>query len=276
MNNIRKWRFRFVVIVLVVGGFLGWMALQQTSTAGAAQKTQTVNPGLQMLRASEKGPPEMEKLKDTKPAPTKAPAQSSRDELLQQVLKQPGGKDKIQKANPKGLKLGVGSDTTGWSLTSLSSLNPFKAGVAHAGTYMSLTPRYYSCGLPFNGRLYIVGELGGSYGWGSDYARLSNLNWYQIGTKITKPCVYLSMRAGTSGWYLINFETYNGAKATLWHWAYGAGHSTVQTWDLQSRTGHVDHPALLNLSTGYHRFYWVVESGNSSHVHLYRVTAEKI
>ena len=40
MKDLGTWRFRFVIIVLVAGGFLGWTALQQTSPVEAAQRVQ--------------------------------------------------------------------------------------------------------------------------------------------------------------------------------------------------------------------------------------------
>ncbi|MBN2514867.1 MAG: hypothetical protein JXC33_02415 [Deltaproteobacteria bacterium] len=338
MKDLRTWRFRFVVIALVVGGFLGWMALQQSviSTADAAQKVQTINPGLQMLPASAKGPPEMDKLKEDKTAPTKertrptreallqkvtkqqggqekvqqakakqqgktvlrassteppetakmkdtkaAPTQErtrpTRDTLLQQVLKQPGGKDKIQKAKPEGFKLGAGPETTGWFFSSLSHLNPFQAGVAHAsGTPLILTPYAPTKSSPFYGKIYINGEISGAWNSGSTYARLYNRYWgSSIGTRIDKPSVYLNISVPTSGWYLINFETFNGAKATLKHWT-GSGYATVQTWDERSHYYHTDHPVLLNLSVGSHYFYWIVEPGTTQNMYLYRVSVEKM
>jgi len=338
MKDLRKLRFRFIIVVLVIGGFLGWMALQQTSPVEAAQKVQKLKPILNALPASAKGPPEMAKLKNVKAVPTKARTRPKRNALLQKVakqkggqekvqkakakqrgktvlrasskeppgmaklkgmkvaptklrtrparnvlfqkvFKQPGGKEKLQRARPKGLKLGAGSDTTGWSLSSLSSLNPFRAGVAHAsdGTTLYLTPQYPYKTSPFYGRLIIIGELGGYYNTYSGRARL--YNWYlgsQIGTRVYKPCAYLAIRVPTSGWYMINFETYNGARATLKHYVSGSGYPTVQTWDERSHTGWTDHPALLNLSAGYHYLYWVVEPGTSSYSYLYRVSVERI
>jgi hypothetical protein len=337
MKDLRKWRFKFVVIALVVGGFLGWMALQQTSPAEAAQEVQKLKPGLQMLpasakeppemaklkdtkavptkartrptrdallqkvakqkegqdkvqrakakqkgktvlRAASKEPPEMAKLKDTKAVPTKARTRPSRNALLQKVLKQPGGKEKIQKANPKGLKLGAGWDTTGWSLPSLSSLNPFTAGVAHASdaTTLVLTPQYPYKSSPFWGVMCIFGELGGYYNTYPGRARFYNYYNSSLGTRIYKPLAYVKINAPSSGWYLFNFETYNGAKATLKHSVSGSGYVTVQTWDERSHTGWTDHPALINLSAGYHYFYWTVEPGSSFYVYLYRVSIEKM
>ncbi|MBN2517065.1 MAG: hypothetical protein JXC33_13660 [Deltaproteobacteria bacterium] len=342
MNDLRKWRFRFVVIALVVGGFLGWIALQQSSPAVAAQKVQTVKQGLQMLpasaaespgmeklketkavptkarklptrdsllqqvakqpggqekvqkakakqqsktvlRASSAESPEMEKLKDTKAVPTKARTLPSRKTLLQQILNQPDGKEKIQKANPKGFKLGAGLDTTEWSLPSLSYLNPFQAGLAHAsdGNLVYLTPDVPHKSSPFYAALNTAGEMrGNNFNRYPGRARL--FPYYSnpsLGTDIRNPYAKLTIRAPASGWYMINFETYPyGAKAKLKHQS-GSSYrtiETVQTYDLRSHRGFIDHPALVNLSAGYHHFYWVVESGTSYEVCLYRVSVEKM
>lgn len=340
MKDIRKWRFRFVVIVLVAGGFFCWMALQQTGPAVAAQKVQIVKPGLQKLPASAKEPPDMVELKDTKAVPTKSLKQSTRedllqkvlkqpggkekiqrakakqqdttvlrssskeppgiaevkdtkavpmkslkqstrDELLQKVLKQPGGKEKIQRANPRGFKPGARSDVTGLSLSSLTALNPFQAGIAHAsnGT-MYLSPGSPYRTTPFYAYISTIGELGGYSNTRSGRARLYNYTLSsQIGTRVYKPSVQLRFNAVSTGWYLINFMTYPyGAKATLKHWN-GSTYTTVQIWDERSQHStysYVDHPAMINLSAGYHTFYWIVEPGTRSDAYLYYVSIEKI
>jgi len=337
MKDLWTWRFRFVVIALVVGGFLGWMALQQVGTAEAAQKVQKLKPilhalpasakvppemaklkgmkavptkartrpsrnallqkvtkqkggqekvqkakakqrGKTVLRASSKEPLEMAKLKGTEAVPTKARTRPSRNALLQKVFKQPGGKEKLQRVRPKGLKLGAGSDTAGWSLPSLSSLNPFTAGVAHASdaTTLYLTPKYPYKSSPFTGFLFIMGELGGYYNTCSGRARLRNYSHPTLGTRIYKPLAYVRINAPSSGWYLFNFETYNGAKATLKHYVIRSRYVAVQTWDEHSHTGWTDHPALINLSAGCHYFYWIVESAYHNNLYLYRVSVEKM
>jgi hypothetical protein len=333
MSDLLKWRFRFVMIVLIALAFLGWSALRDNSLADEAQRGQDLKPVLQMLPSSTKGPPEMEnlkedkgppdkartnpsrdvllqevakqprgqekvqqakarhqgaallrssstappemeKLKEEKGPPDKARTNPSRDVLLQEILKQPGGHEKIQRANPKGFKLGPRSEKPGWSIPLLSYLNPFQAGVAQAsGTPLILTPYAPSKTSPFPGKLYIDGELSGAWNLNTYYARLFNFSTSsQIGTQILKPCTNLQVTVPISGWYLVNFETWNGAWATLKHYT-PAGYVTVQTWDQRGKTAYVDHPALLNLSAGSHNFYWIVNGGN---IWLGRVTVEKL
>ncbi|MBT8491142.1 MAG: hypothetical protein KJN62_08830, partial [Deltaproteobacteria bacterium] len=131
---------------------------------------------------------------------------------------------------------------------------------------------------PFWGELRIAGELGGYYNTYSGRARFYNLSLSsQIGTQIIKPCALLKIRVPIQGWYIINFETYHrGAKATLKHMEL-YGYRTVQTWDERYHPeGWVDHPALVNLSAGWHHFYWVVERLSSINACLYRVTVQKL
>jgi hypothetical protein len=241
------------------------------------QKAKAKQQGKAVLRSSAKGPPEMAQMKDEKPEPTKARTRPSRDALLQQVAKQPGGQEKIQRANPKGFKLGPRSDATGWSLPSISSLNPFQAGVAHASsTPLILTPNAPKKTSPFLGYIGIFGEMGGYYKADLDGARLQNYSYPALGMRIQNPFVYLRFNAFKSGWYLINFRTYSyGAKATLKHYT-GSGYATVQTWDLRAQRFWVDHPALLYLSAGYHSFYWVVEPGTSPYAYFRMVSVEKM
>lgn len=234
--------------------------------------------GKMVMRAVTKEPPEMKQVKETEALPTKARVRTTRNVLLDKVARQPGGQEKLRMALPKGLKNGKAPGTSWFSLAFLSELNPFKTGVAHAETDMAvvLTPNYPSKTSPFTAYLYIQGELSGKFNYSSSYARLYNYNLGStIGTNIYKPSARLQVNISSPGWYMINFETYNGAKATLKHWN-GSTYAPIQTWDERSSTGYTDHPALVNLSAGWHYFYWVVEPGTPSNRYIYRISIEKI
>ncbi len=249
----------------------GGQEIVQSAQSGKQEKM--------VLRAATKEPPEMKQVRETEALPTKARVRTTRNVLLDKVARQPGGQEKLRMAKPKGFKTGTAPGTSGFPLASFADLNPFKAGVAHAetGTEVVLTPQYPSKTSPFGADLYILGELSGRFNTSPSYSRLYNYTLGStIGTNIYKPGAKLVLRIPSTGWYMINFETYRrGAKATLKHWT-GVSTEQIQTWDERSSTGYIDHPALVNLSAGWHYFYWIVEPGTGSNMYLYRVSIEKI
>jgi len=264
------------------------------------QKALAGKQGETILQASTSEPPEMKQLKETKALPTKERVRPTRSMLLDKVARQPGGQEKLKMVLPKELKSGKAPFASGFSLTFLSELNPFKAGVAHAAPPVGkkiLTPVYKKSGdanastetavvltpselyktSPFQAEMEIYGVLR-SLTCGPNVAWLNNLN-LPSGTKIYKPCVRLDVNIPSSGWYMINFETYRGTKSTLkyikfngWSWVY----DVIQTWDERNNDGYTDHPALVNLSTGWHSFYWIMEPETNGGRSFYRVSIEKI
>jgi hypothetical protein len=338
MKRLRKLRFRESAVLLIVGGFLGLLFVQQVfvNTTEAQQKAKKFNPVLDQLKGSTKAPadlqglergkapaktaqrkpptmkalmdkvskqpggkekvaaakagkPDKKILKGSTKAPAdleelkkgKAPAKTAQRKpptmkaLMDKVSKQPGGKEKIKRAKTKGKKSGIGSEMTGILLSGLSELNPLKVNVAHAGSIMTLTPYtpYKKLSDTFHGKLYFYGAFRG-YGYDySSYLKLYSFVSSYYGIDIRKPVVRLDVRVPISGWYMINFETYGGAKAHLRTYLNGSM-QTVEGWDSRSTSGsYKDHPALLNLGAGYHSLYWILDGGSP---YIYRVTVQKV
>jgi len=233
-------------------------------------------PDKKILQGSTKAPADLKELNKGK-APAKGAQRRlpTMKALMGKVSKHPGGKEKIRRATTKGKTSGIRSEMTGILLSGLSELNPFKVNVAHAGSILTLTPAYPKKELSykFNGRLVFYGAVRGD---GYDYTNYLQLFSYvvpQWGVDVRRPMAILRLVVPSSGWYMINFETYGGAKAHLRTLVNGSM-QTVEDWNSTRTSGSwKDHPALLNLGAGYHSLYWVVDGGGPF---IYRVTVQRL
>jgi len=279
MKRQRKLRFRGSAVLLIVGCFLGLLFVQQMfmNTTEAQQKTKKFNSVTDQLKGSTKAPADFQELEKGKKAPAKTEQRKppTMKALMDKVSKQPGGKEKIKRATKKGKTSGMGSEMTGILLSGLSELNPFKLKVAHAASSLYLYPNYPYKKLSdtFYGWLYIHGALRGRFYTSSYYVKLWPSHSSTWGYDVRKPYVYLTVRVPYSGWYMINFETYYGAKATLKTRQSGS-YPTVGTYDTRYTSGsYKDHPALLNLAAGTHYFVWILDQG---YPYIFRVSVKKV
>ncbi len=238
------------------------------------EKAKAGKPGKKTHRASDKKPPEIEKLEKEKAPPVKERKQPSVKELLEKVRKQPGGKEKIEAAKKSGAKIGTASDGRG-SSSWLDSFNLFKpkALYAQSSTSVTLTPRTAYVSTPFLCYMYIYGVMRGHL---ANYSSRETIITHRysslLGTTIDNPYICLAVNAPSTGWYLINFETFYGSQVSLKHY-HRPLFETIQTWN-QSGAEYFDYPAVVYLSAGRHYFYWIVESG--SWPWFFRVTVTKI
>ena len=241
----------------------------------AVEKAKAGKPSKKTHLASDKKPPEIEKLEKEKAPPEKKRKQPSVNELLEKVRKQPGGKEKIEAAKKSGAKIGTGSygrESSSW----LDSFNLFKpkALYAQSSTSVVLTPSTPYVSIPFRAYIYIYGVLRGYRHNSPKRERIITTHRNpQLGTIIDNPYIFLCVNIPTTGWYLINFETLYGVRACLKHYP-PYPYETIRCWD-QTGTGWFDYPAVVYLKAGNHYFYWVVESGRYW-PYFYRVTVTKI
>jgi hypothetical protein len=229
-----------------------------------------------MLEASDRVPDAIEQLeKDKEKNPKdKDRKRPSKKELLDRVAKQPGGKEKIEKAEKHGTETGMGRDQAGLSFAWLSSLNPFKAEAAKAqGAFaLTLTPEVP---VTSGGAINFYGELSGSAQAYPNRVKLSyHYDWTGDGARgllIVKPTISVSVRVPTTGWYLLNFEFIYGQDAHLAHFS-GKGMRSVQTWNQYGETGWSDHPVVLYLAAGWHYFYFVQDRSSNNYFYAFTIS----
>ena len=276
MKHLKKLRFRESAVLLIVGVFLGLLFVQQVfvNTTEAQQNTKKFNPVTDQLKGSTMSPADVKELEKGKAPPKEAKRElPTMKTLMDKVSKQPGGKEKIKRATIKGKTSGKGSEMTGILLSGLSELNPFKVEVAHAQSFLTIycySP-YKKLSDTFWGYFILYGV---KRGYGSNSSSLERLvpGIATFGADIRRPALDLKVRVPSSGWYVINVETIYGAKGTLKTYQSGS-FVTLQNFDsLSTPETWKDHPALLNLSAGYHQFYWILEQGAP---YIYRVTVQK-
>ena len=79
--------------------------------------------------------------------------------------------------------------------------------------------------------------------------------------------VLFSFNAPSDGWYIVNIEA-GGVQASLKHYEAGT-YPVVATWNNSGKTGTLSYPVLLEITAGYHYFYWV----SSASVNVYEANA---
>jgi len=353
MKSVTTRRFRYLVLVLVVGGFLGWILFHHTvaSTAELAQVIKMKKPPQQrtikqiqvlpllpasgkespeftmvkqvkvppqarpqpttrellnkiskrpggkekvaaarsgrvakkILPASGKEPPEFARIKQVK-APSKVRLQPTTRELLNKVRLLPGGEQKIQRLKQVRPNISMGLDEKGSALSWLTNLNPFRPKEAHAETdSLTLTTQKLYSYTPFYGKIEFWGTVYGYKNY-KNYAIMHQYTTLKLSqstagllrqmSRSLRPFVKLKVKIPSTGYYVVNFETFRGAQAYLMH-RVGDTYTAEEKWDTRSDKPslYVDHPALLHLSAGEHSLYFVLEQGTTW---FYRATVKKL
>jgi hypothetical protein len=176
--------------------------------------------------------------KGEKPAPRPAATQESPEE--QQLKKNPP-----PTVAPRG-ELSVPVDTL------LSSLNPFRAGLAQAQTAFSvtLTPQNNVSNTP-----YVYFSLFGSdHQTGGWHGLSGHLTISSYTNTETKPYLFAFAQIPTTGWYIINVKGHGRGVAKLRH-LYGG--PIIETWDMSTQTcSPCDYATMEYLQAGVQQFYF--------------------
>jgi hypothetical protein len=269
MKGFKKWSPLCLPVALIVGLVAGWMVVQQVGvTPSEAQGITEYGAILAAklppkLKASPTPPPEEE----MGPPPEQTPRQRpTRESLLEKIRQMPGGKELLEEARKRGARIGMAKPVE--PEPSLSWLNPLRVKVAEAQSSfsMTLTPDSPFSSSPY-GSLYALGSrVGGTLP--NTSVLLYKINYSAtVGTSISQPSVSFTFDAPADGWYIVNIEA-GGAQASLKHYE-GGTWTTVQSWSYSGSSGTLSYPALLELTTGRHNFYWV----SSSTVYVYEADA---
>lgn len=273
MRRLQKWSSVCLPVALIVGLVAGWMVVEQASvTPSEAQMGSGSQPQMQgpppklppKLKASPTPPPEEQEMG---PPPDQTPRQRpTKESLLEKIRNMPGGKEMLEEAKKRGARIGVGPVE---SESAFSYLNPLRVKVAEAQSSFSLTldpsNKWYSSSpsgsITFYGALVDLNTYNGtivrlfptSSGWATTF-----------GIQVVNPLARLYVNVDTDGWYIVNFEAKgtSGSSVSMKHYEGGA-YSTVASWTYSGATQSC--PVLLELSAGYHYFYWI----SSSSVYVY-------
>ncbi len=262
--------------------------LEELKKAGGPPEQKSPNTResvLEKLRSSRSGnarpassgpPPEVQQLEELKKAGT-PPAQRqphTTQELLDKIRSMPGGPEMIEEAKKRGARIGMGSDKSG---PYLSYLNLFRVKEAEAqGTFsVTLNPgnNWYSSSpvayAGFVGAFFFPQGVPSTTPYMNLYS-ISSPTTTGVGTQIILPHVYFLFNAPNDGWYIINFDA-SGVQASLMHYE-GGTFPTVASWNYSGRTGTQSYPAMLELTAGFHSFYWV-SSLSSGFTSVYEANA---
>lgn len=144
----------------------------------------------------------------------------------------------------------------------LASLNPFRARPLMAANKapsvsVTLTPSYRFSSSPYAG----VWMYGAYHSTGATYELLYPGSWSSLSHARTGPFAYIVVHAPADGWYIVNYNGYQGnARADLRAWN-GSSYAPLASWDYSGQYNVKDFPALVQLGAGYHFFYFRVDSG---------------
>jgi hypothetical protein len=272
MKSFKRWSSVCLTVVLIAGLVGGWIAIQQVGvTPSEAQGITEYGAILAAklppkLKAASTPPPEEEQ----GPPPEQTPRQRpTRESLLEKIRQMPGGKEMLEEAKKRGARLGMAKPVEPG--TSLAWMNPFRVKVAEAQSSFSLTldpsNKWYSSSTGGYAYIYFYGVLVDANTYNGTVVRLypTSSTWASnFGIQVVKPLAYLNVRVDTDGWYILNFEAKgtSGSSVSMKHYEGGA-YSTVASWTYSGASQSC--PALLELSAGWHYFYWI----SSSNVYVY-------
>jgi hypothetical protein len=197
-------------------------------------------------------------------APQQGPRQRpTRESLLEKIRNMPGGKEMLEEARKRGARIGMGPVE---SESALSYLNPFRVKEAEAQGSFSLTldpSNNWSSSSPY-GNLTFYGAMVYSSIFTSSTPSMrlypTASGWATtFGIQVVNPLARLYVYVDTDGWYIVNFEAKgtSGTSVSMKHYS-GGTYSTVASWTYSGTTQSC--PALLELSAGYHYFYWISPS----------------
>lgn len=209
-------------------------------------------------------PPGMDRIPENPPAPP-AGRRANAADLLQTIERLPGGAELLQAAKERGF---VRSGRGGNGPFAIDGTGPVVTdGIAAVAQAEKLTLRWDSSRVQANGGDNRMAFMGGvNYGsW-----RFPTMN-AKYGFSGGFPYTSLQFYAPTDGWYIVNLYGYvyaNSSKTGANVSVSVSGIGTVQTFTVENDSyplpknpGWTDMPVLLELSAGYHSFYYYIEFG---------------
>ncbi|MGZ8398950.1 MAG: hypothetical protein ACXWWN_07930 [Gemmatimonadales bacterium] len=217
--------------------------------------------------------PDVKEIKKAEKAPPPPGRSPDLAELIDKIRKQPGGKEKLEKAEKAGAKIPKGAG--GATLESILERMPgprMDGPVFGSDSRAEQLPTLKATRpIPYQnvaGLGYLsVGDWSPNNSnstpmWGP-YYRYLNPNHFLVGNVDVKPYAYASVNVTNPGWYILNFVATKG-KASLKRYVAGSTppFATVTQWDNSaSTTQYESYPFVVNLAAGYHTFYWIPEAG---------------
>lgn len=237
------------------------------------------------IKASQRPPPGVTKAeKQTPPAPPRS-KRPTRQELEQVISRQPGGREKLDRARKGGRPDRAPPKTSATErLAEWFAWLPDVISSAHAAGELSvtLTPQVGSGGahgglaarsaagsdglyasVVIRGAHVTSGTPRNSYVAGLPY----QINWdANTRSETRRPFVRLRVIAPRDGYYIINTRAWSSTGVQLRRYQY-PDYPLVQTFDA---SGTADRPALVYLTKGYHHFYWV----SPGYLYLYSASVD--
>jgi hypothetical protein len=220
------------------------------------------------LPAATDEPPDVKEMKKAEKAPPPAGRSPDLGELIDKIRKQPGGKEKLEKAEKAGAKIpkGAGGATLETSLEGMPASGIDGAVFGFDSTVEQLPTLKATRGTPYS----TVAGLGSmsvgdftphntntSSMWGP-YYRWAYAN-FVFGSIDVKPYMYASVNVTNPGWYIVNFVASRG-KASLRRYESG-GYPVVTQWDNSASANYYEsYPFVVNLAAGSHYFYLIPET----------------
>ncbi len=169
--------------------------------------------------------------------------------LLRKIEASPGGKEVVERARQRA-RSGSGSASAGFVGAGLGggmSMPLYEAGAVP----LDVT-------IPWNGG--FVSANGGSnyWFWCGGYSYTYNRPFQANAAKCytSDPYVMIVVRAPEDGWYILNVYNYGYSGANI---EARIGSTVLQNF-ASSEYAWVDMPVLVELSTGYHAFYYYVRA----------------
>jgi hypothetical protein len=228
-----------------------------------------------VLAASEGPPPEVAEQEKQKPPAPPRNARPSRQELEQAIARQPGGREKLERARQGGRpdqpppRASMADRAAEW----LAWLPPLISPAYAAGELsVTVTPKVNSAGAHAglrasasspSGSLVLIAFSYGSYlsnvatNSAHIFGHPFTINWDNTtSSKSERPYVLTYVIVPKAGYYIVNTRAYSGPGVQLRRYQAGS-YPIVQTFEVG---GTADRPALVYLAKGTHAFYWLFPS----------------
>ena len=222
------------------------------------------------LPASATPPPDVaEQIKRDKEKIPNPPGKARQADLIEKIKKQPGGAERVDKANrghkPENPGKAKSTAATDHILRGIASVFISEANAGQTFT-LDLTPQTNSNGS--HASLYSSNPYGSAtffcaivnyYDPNNSRIRLYRSTNSAMGHSCTNPYAYMSVGIPAAGYYIINANAYSyGNTVEIKHYESGS-YPTLDTLPRISRWA--DYPTLQYLQPGTHTFYFLFPNG---------------
>ena len=235
-----------------------------------------VNRRDKVIAASPGPPPEVQQLEEEqKQLPPPPQQRPTVQELEQQLLNLPGGREMIEKAKRGERPTGMKWDGAG---SFLSWLNPFRVTEAEAGATFTLTLSHtLNASSQYNlyssspyGSVYIYGSRESNATPSSTWSTIprSTKNWGDGTSETLQGYVDMFVGLPADGWYIVSLNASTSGSVSLRHYEKGEVYPVLQMWTLGN--GYKNYPYIAYFAAGTHAFYWTF----SANAYVTRMTVD--